>query len=164
MRSVQKNGYTRFTRSDESDREGKVRMNLIYLGGLRETTTDLCYRYISLKVCFLGFVDQIIWIRKDSISISWFWLDQQDSTSHFRCVRRFCLTAQKYLFSLRTLRFFSPEKYLSRTAEKCRSLCFELTLSRSVDCLYRIGRSIDNFWPRLWIIICKSLRSPCIFI
>ena len=40
--------------------------------GIRETTTDLCYRYINLKVCFLGFVDKIIWIRKDSISISWF--------------------------------------------------------------------------------------------
>ena len=36
-----------------------------------------------LKVCFLGFVDEMIWIRKDSIYISWFRSDQQDSTSRF---------------------------------------------------------------------------------
>ena len=76
------------------DRVRKGRMNLIYLDGIRETTTDLCYRHINLKVCFLSFVDKIIWIRKESISISWFWLDQQDSTSHFHSVWHFYLTTQ----------------------------------------------------------------------
>ena len=70
MRRVQK-GYTRFTRSVASDRVRKRSgKNLIYLDGIRETTTDLCYRYINLNVCFLGFVDRIIWIREDFISIS----------------------------------------------------------------------------------------------
>ena len=75
-------------------REKRSGKNLIYLDGKRETTTDLYCRYVNLKVCFLGFVNKIISIRKDSISISWFWSDQQDSTTPFRSVWRFCLIAQ----------------------------------------------------------------------
>ena len=34
----------------------------------------------------------------------------------------------------------------------------------SADCLYGVRRSIDNFWPHLWIIICKSFWPPWIFV
>ena len=67
-----KKGYTRFICSVGRDRERKGEISLIYSGDIRETTTDFCYRHIDLVVCFLGFVDKIIWIHKDSLSISWF--------------------------------------------------------------------------------------------
>ena len=126
MCSIQKNGYTRFTLSDESDREGKGRMNLIYLGSLRETTMDLCYRYINLKVYFFGFVDKIIWIHKDSISISWFWLDQQDSTSHFHSVRCFCLTAQNVCLPSGLCGSFLPKNVYLRPP---KNVCLSLTVA-----------------------------------
>ena len=67
-----KKGYTRFTCLVGRDRERKSEISLIYLDDIREITTYFCYRHIDLVVCFLGFVDKIIWIHKDSISISWF--------------------------------------------------------------------------------------------
>ena len=85
-----KKGYMRFTCLVGRDRERKGEISLNYSDDIRETTTDFCYGHIDLVVCFLGFVDKIIWIHKDSISISWFWSDQQDSTSRFRCVQ--CLS------------------------------------------------------------------------
>ena len=49
--------------------------------GVRGTTKDPCLLY--LNVCFLDFVNKIIWIRKVSIFISWFLSDQHDSQSRF---------------------------------------------------------------------------------
>ena len=97
----------------------------------RSSSQDIDY----LVVCCLSFVDKMIWIHKDSISISWFWSDQQDSTSCFRSVR--CL-------SLWLLKMSQP---LLQT-----------------DCLYGIRQRKDNFWPRPRIMICKSPWPPCIFI
>ena len=88
--------------SFRSDREGKGKMSMTCLDGIRETTTDLCYRHIDFAVCFLNLVDKIIWIRKDSISIYWFRSDQQDSTSRFRSVQ--CLSDRSNVSSLWTLK------------------------------------------------------------
>ena len=120
MHKVQKI-YTKFTRSIGSNRE-KGGISLIYLDDIRETTTDLHDRHIDLAVSFLGFVDKIIWIRKDSISISWFWSNQQDSTSRIRSVWCLSLTAGKCLSSLLT-----AKKCLSLTAENVFGLtaCIE---------------------------------------
>ena len=52
-----------------TERKGEI--SLIYSDDIRETTTEFCYRQIDLVVCFPGFVDKIIWIHKDFISISW---------------------------------------------------------------------------------------------
>ena len=119
-----KKRYTRFTCSVGSDREGKDETSLIYSDGIRETTTDLCYRHIDLAVCFLAFVDKIIWIFKDSISISWFWSDLWGSTSRFCSIRSLYLIAPMSVFPL------DSEKCLSLTTEKCHTpsyYCFGLT-------------------------------------
>ena len=92
-----KKGYTRFTCSVGSDRK-KKRRNQSNLS--RRYKGDNYGSLLLLAVCFLGFVDKIIWIRKDSIFISWFWSDQQDSTSRFRSVRCLCLTTQMSVFPL----------------------------------------------------------------
>ena len=93
MHRVQKKSLEIHLFDWESPREKGV-ISLIYSDNIRETTTDLCYRHIDFAVCFLGF-DKIIWICKDSISIFWFWLDQQDSTSRFRSIRCLCFTVEK---------------------------------------------------------------------
>ena len=144
---------------------------LVYPGDFRRNkiTTDLCYRHINLEgFFFLGFVDEIIWICKDSISISWFWSDQQDSTSRFRSVRRPYLTAQNVCLPSRPSSSPRPKNvYLWPPENVGLSLTAAsdwLSLVSSADCLYGVRRSIDNFWPRPWITICKSLGPPCIFI
>ena len=46
----------------------------------------------------------------------------------------------------------------------CRKMSVSLCPLFRTDCLYRVRRSIDNFWSRPWIIIWKSFGPPSIFV
>ena len=107
-------------------------MSLIYSDDIRETITDLCYRHIDLAVCFIGFADKIIWIRKDFISISWFWSNQQDSTSRFRSVRCLCLAAQMSVFPLDSLVLCQLFRIIS---EILLVTAFQVVLKMNLDSL-----------------------------
>ena len=126
---------------------GKKAERVIYLDGIRETTTDPCYRHIDLEVYFLGFVGKIIWIHNNSISISWFWSDKQDSTSRFRNVQSLCLTTQLSVFPLD-----SAEKCLSLTAEK-------MLVSPSADDCFSSGTKNEFGFPAEFSAASNHLRQ-----
>ena len=174
----------------ESDRGGKRGRNLICLNGVRKTTTDLCYRYIKglfSRLCWQNYLDSqrfffhfLVLIgparfNKSFSQRSAFLSDSSKCLSSLQSLRFFspgkspsrtgekcrCLCNRGFELRFKIIsvsnRWNNVGLDLTVASDSPRT---ELLFNLSADFLYGVGRSIDNFWLRPWIMICKSPGPP----